>query len=287
VEAALLTCGEPVSEVAPPADFAGTGGSGQKLAATYIDRLPPELRLGNTFGSATYAVEVLNRDGRGAGLSNQVRVPLAEALPPPVDFSARVTAQGVVLSWTGELFSPPVPGPMRRGYRVYRRVEGSEQTNLVGEREAGSEKELSLTDQSFEWEKTYYYHADTLTVISQAGKPDVRVEGDDTPEVKTFAHDIFPPAVPAGVQAVFSGAGQQAFIDLIWDPVTDADLDGYNVYRHEEGGAGVKLNASAVKTPAFRDERVVAGKRYFYAVSAVDSRGNESEQSEEASESVP
>ena len=136
-------------------------------------------------------------------------------------------------------------------------------------------------------ENTYYYHADTLTVISQAGKPDVSIEGDDTPEVKVFAHDVFPPAVPSGLQAVFSGLGPQAFIDLVWAPVTDSDLDGYNVYRREEGAAMNKVNSELVKTPAFRDVQVAPGKKYFYSVSAVDLRGNESERSEEASESVP
>jgi len=47
------------------------------------------------------------------------------------------------------------------------------------------------------------------------------------------------------------------------------------------------MNAELVKTPAYRDVQVAAGKKYFYAVSAVDVRGNESAQSEEASESVP
>ena len=113
------------------------------------------------------------------------------------------------------------------------------------------------------------------------------IEGDDTPEVKVFADDVFPPAVPSGLQAVFSGPGQQPFIDLIWAPVPDADLDGYNVYRHEEGGTPVKVNSELVKMPAYRDVQVVSGKRYFYSVSAVDLRGNESKRSEEASESVP
>ena len=113
------------------------------------------------------------------------------------------------------------------------------------------------------------------------------IEGDDTPEVKVFADDVFPPGVPSGLQAVFSGPGQKPFIDLIWAPVPDADLDGYNVYRHEEGGTTFKLNSELVKTPAYRDMQVVSGKRYFYSVSAVDLRGNESERSEEASERVP
>jgi len=89
------------------------------------------------------------------------------------------------------------------------------------------------------------------------------------------------------LQAVFSGPGQHAFIDLIWAPVTDADLDGYDVYRHESGGVPVKLNTDLVKTPAFHDMQVVAGKTYFYSVTAVDVRGNESDRSQEASESVP
>jgi fibronectin type 3 domain-containing protein len=89
------------------------------------------------------------------------------------------------------------------------------------------------------------------------------------------------------LQAVFSGPGQQPFIDLIWAPVTDADLEGYNVYRHEDGAAAVKLNATPVRMPAFRDTLVKAGKKYSYSVSAVDQRGNESARSEAADESVP
>ena len=115
----------------------------------------------------------------------------------------------------------------------------------------------------------------------------MEIDGDDSPEVNVFAHDVFPPAVPSGLQAVFSGPGQQAFIDLIWAPVTDVDLEGYNVYRHEEGAPPTKVNAAPLKTPAYRDASVVSGKKYLYSVSAVDVRGNESAPSEEANEAVP
>jgi hypothetical protein len=286
-----VTCDSPLAEVRgevpPPADFAGAKPAGKKPTATYIDTLPNDPGLRPTLGSATYAVEVLNRDNRAAGLSNQVHVPLAEVLPPPSDFNATLSAEGVVLSWTGSMLSTPAPDPLHRTYRIFRRLEGTQQNILVGERQAGAESHLSLTDQSFDWERTYYYHADTLTVISQPGKPGVSIEGDDTPEVKVSTHDVFPPAVPSGVQAVFSGPGQRPFIDLIWAPVTDADLDGYNVYRHEAGAAAVKLNSEPVKTPAFRDFQVASGHKYFYSVSAIDVRRNESARSEEASETVP
>ncbi len=288
LNAALKECGAPAGETPPPADSGSTKDSaGKKLAASFTDVLSRELEVQNSLGSATYAVEVLNRDGRGAGLSNEVRVPLAPTLAAPSDFNSRVTAQGVVLTWNDLPLSLRAFDPVSRSYHIYRRPEGNQQNILVGEREAGSGQTLSITDQNFEWEKTYYYHLDTFTTITEPGKAKASVDGDSTPEVKVFTHDVFPPAVPLALQAVFSGLGQAPFIDLIWSPVSDADLAGYNVYRHEAGEVPVRLNADLVETPAFRDTAVVAGKKYFYSVSAVDERGNESLRSEEAEESVP
>jgi len=74
---------------------------------------------------------------------------------------------------------------------------------------------------------------------------------------------------------------------LIWAPDTQSDLAGYNVYRHEPGAPEQKINSEMVKTPAYRDMNVSPGRTYFYSVSAVDVRGNESAHSAEASESVP
>ncbi len=146
---------------------------------------------------------------------------------------------------------------------------------------------MSFLDRNFEWEKTYFYWGSVVSVMTMPGRPPVEVEGEDTPEVKVFADDVFPPAVPSGLQAVFSGPGQQPFIDLIWTPDTDADLAGYNIYRREDGGTPVRLNSELAKAPAFRDTSVQPGKAYYYWVSAVDLRGNESARSEEASERVP
>ena len=115
----------------------------------------------------------------------------------------------------------------------------------------------------------------------------LEIEGDDTASLRVFARDTFPPAVPTGLQAVFSGPGQKPFVDLVWSPDTSADLAGYNIYRREEGGQPEKLNAEPVKTPAYRDTAVQSGKKYFYSVTAVDVHGNESAKSEEASERGP
>jgi fibronectin type 3 domain-containing protein len=102
-----------------------------------------------------------------------------------------------------------------------------------------------------------------------------------------FAHDAFPPAIPSGLEAVFSGMIAHPAIDLTWTPNTEEDLAGYNVYRWMQGTSPVKVNTELMKTPAFHDGNVELGRIYFYAVSAVDLRGNESVKSKEASETVP
>jgi hypothetical protein len=292
LEPELTQCGAPVGEAAAqevpaPAKVTGSGKSRQKITDSYTDTLPKQLESDALSAAITYAVEVLNPDGRGAGLSNQVRVSLIRTLPPPEDLRAQVTNQGVVLNWTNELPAANSNAPIHYVYRVYRRQEGAKEQVLAGEVQPGSDRTLTLTDSSIEWEKTYEYHVETVTVVARADKTELQIEGEDSPEMKVFADDVFPPAVPSGLQAVFSGPGQQVFIDLVWAPVMDVDLDGYNVYRHEEGTAPVKVNAQLVKTPAYRDTNVAVGKTYWYSVSAVDVRGNESARSEEASERVP
>ncbi len=276
-------CGTPVGESPQKPIPEPNGSAKKKPSASYTDRLPPQLESDSPSSFATYAVEVLNSDGRGAGLSNRVKVSLLRTPPPPQNFKADVTSQGVVLNWTGA--SPSTSSGAHDVYRVLR--SGGNQQVIVGEVAAGNETRFTLTDSEIDWGKTYEYRVEAVTVVGDAAKPALQVEGDDTPAVEVFAKDIFPPAVPLGLQAVFSGPGQQPFIDLVWAPVTDADLAGYNVYRHVEGTPAIKLNAEPVKTPAYRDSGVEPAKRYTYSVSAVDLRGNESAQSEAASESVP
>ena len=205
----------------------------------------------------------------------------------PCDFAAHVAGEGVVLTWTKDAAETRPTPNLHYVYRIYRRLEGSSQWNPAGEIAAGSGRNLSFTDAGIEWEKTYDYRAETVTVITADDNTEAQIEGDDTREIKVFAHDVFPPAIPSGLQAVASGPGQKPFVDLVWAPVSDIDLDGYNVYRHEEGSAPVKVNTELVRAPAYRDANLTTGKRYFYSVSAVDVRGNESARSEEASETLP
>ena len=267
---------------------------GQVLAgkqATFTDALPRDLQQQNPTGSASYAVEVQNARGRSGGLSNQVPVPLAPTFPAPA-VRAIVTANGPEVLWrpTGCLAQAQVSCV----YRVRRRQseEAPEKEVAIGDVEdrgqfAGNvDYELKFTDSLAEWEHTYVYRVTPITRVPQAGGT-IEVEGDDSQPVELRAHDVFPPATPTGVQAVYSGLAEQKFIDLTWAPNTDNDLAGYYVYRHEQGAAPVKISSDMVKTPAFRDGNIQPGHTYYYSVTAIDLRGNESQRSAETSESVP
>jgi hypothetical protein len=290
LEATMTDCTSPVGEVQPPplSAISGKDKSGEpaKIQASFTDAPPENLEKGDPTAQIAYAVSVQNTSGRSAGLSNQVLVPAAPAVPPPADFKAQVTAQGVLISWS---CAPNVAGtgPAQYRIRTYRRTEGNKTETPVGEADPHDCSKPELLDQTAEWEKNNYYRANVVTVVSVPGKPEIEVQGDDTPVVQVFAHDIFPPAVPSGLQAVFSGVGQVPSVDLVWAPDTDADLAGYNIYRHEEGGQPMLINAELVKTSAFHDTNVVYRKKYFYSVSAVDLRRNESAKSDEANETVP
>jgi hypothetical protein len=316
VETEIAECGNPAGTLPAPAPnaphrprsarhAAQQSGSAHPAPQTYTDILPAALQQEDPSAEVTYAVEVLNRNARGAGLSNRVRVPAVVTLPPPGDLAATLTGDGVVLTWTsvGEsqntsfsssvqssATSPMTSPSLQHRYRIYRREEGSGKDVIAGEVAASEPGTAHFTDSSFEWEKTYLYRIAAVSIVKRTDR-EVQVEGVDSLPVRVVAHDVFPPSVPAGLQAAYSGEGQKPFVDLIWAPVTNSDLAGYNVYRREANGSpvktAIKLNSELVKAPSYRDSAVDAGRTYSYSVSAVDVRGNESQRSEEASETVP
>jgi hypothetical protein len=249
----------------------------------YVDRLPRQLGLDNPTGFVTYAVEEMNSKGRSAGLSNQVAVPVAPTLSPPDELSAQVSGDGVTISWSGPALAAVPPGLAYR-YQIERRPAGGPAYVVVGD--VAPSARGSYLDKTFEWEKRYEFRITTVTQVQVHGV-NTSVEGESSKSIEVFTRDIYPPAQPVGLQAVFSSVGQKPFVDLTWAPNLESDLAGYNVFRRSQDGAWEKLNQQLVQVPSFRDDKVKASGKYIYAVSAVDLRDNESSRSADASESVP
>jgi hypothetical protein len=84
--------------------------------------------------------------------------------------------------------------------------------------------------------------------------------------------DTVPPAAPTGV---VSTTGDRE-VRLRWNVNTEPDLDGYRIYWSADAEGPYELMAST-RVNRFVDHDVDNGVTYFYAVTAVDFDGNESE----------
>ena len=244
----------------------------------------------------SYTIKVNNDDGKNAGPSNPVLVFVAPSLPAPASLVAKLEPQKIDPTWGA--YETPASSNLKVDYfyRVKRRLRDAGQdlhdTTLA---EIPAKRgflsyvpdPMSFADSTFAWEKTYEYRVAGLTrVLGGDGKVLAEFEGKDSPIAIVVAHDIFPPPVPTGLQAVYSSLESKRFIDLTWTPAVEAGVAGYNVYR-SDGQSSIKLNQELVTASAYRDDKVTAGKVYTYTVTAVDARGNESAKSEAASERVP
>jgi hypothetical protein len=242
-------------------------------------------------------VDLRNTKGRSAGLSNEV-ILLAGAAPGPVEgLAAEVRADGVALYWkqggqtavrlhrrlltpgqktaSGGLMSAPAEVPV--------------QDLLVSAADAAAKAgalDGIARDGGARFGESYEYTAQRVVQVAFDGKV-LELPGPISAPVRVDVIDRFPPAVPAGLAAVF--VPEDKSIDLSWQPDTEPDLAGYIVYRASAGETEWKRVSPAqpVATPAYRDATVQAGQSYRYAVSAIDLSGHESKRSAETTESVP
>jgi hypothetical protein len=88
--------------------------------------------------------------------------------------------------------------------------------------------------------------------------------------------DRTPPRAPEGV---FSVTGDEQ-VDIYWLDNCESDLAGYRIYWNDEPSGYFQYMATT-SNAFYTDTDVTNGETYFYAVSAFDRSGNESELSEE------
>jgi hypothetical protein len=277
-------------------------------AGAFNETLPPTLAAGEPCG-LTYFVELRNRNGRSAGLSNGAVVLAGEAPAPVAGLNAEVRKAGVVLRWTPAAQEPAAtairlrrklltPAPVKRdserrepnggqlGGALAPAPEPTEQNLLV---ETSAQSPGRAQDLDARFGETYEYRAQRVTRVPVDGQ-ELELDGPLTAPLQVEVKDVFPPAMPAGLAAVAIAGenGGAPSIDLSWQPDTEADLAGYIVYRREGGEDWQRISpAQPVIGPAFHDAQVLAGHTYSYAVTAIDQSGHESGRSDVAGDTVP
>jgi hypothetical protein len=283
-------------EGSQPCATVGTVRLAPAADGTFAETLPAPLVSGPA-RTLSYFVELKNRRGCSAGLSNPAPIVAGEAPPPVTGFAAEVRKDGVVLRWTPAapaaairlhrtLLSPAAAGP-RQG-PLASQPEPTEQNLLI---ESPHSSEGRAIDTHITFGNTYEYRAQRLVQVSVDGQP-VELDGELSSPIRIDAEDVFPPAIPTGLAAVATApdpaTGTEASIDLSWRTDTDSDIAGYEVYRREETTPWRRISGDQpVVGAAFHDTNVLPGHTYRYGVSAVDHAAHESGRSEEATETVP
>jgi hypothetical protein len=239
---------------------------------------------GDTF---VYRVRTRASRKRSSPDSNTVSVRIFPTAERITALPASVTESAIELNWP-----PPTrtsggdPLPAISEYRIYRGELDPASADAAAKdmSQAKWKSPLALLasspanayrDTLFDFGKTYVYVV--RTVISSADGSALE-SSDSTPAIVT-PRDIFPPAVPQGlVAAVIAGGPTNALeVDLSWSINVETDLAGYRVYRSEqEGTPGQSVTPDLLLSPAYRDNSVQPGRRYWYSVTSVDRSGNES-----------
>ena len=201
------------------------------------------------------AVKVSGVNKRDAGWSNLAIVNVVALFTSPTGLEVAAVVEGVRVSWKG---------PVGR-YRVFRRVEQDQAVSLMTTVEANQ-----WLDTTTEYGKQYHY---IVQAVQKTGSGEV--ESEISAESTVTPIDEFPPAVPKGLNAIAAAEN----IELVWERNTEPDLAGYRLYRAVGDGKLEKI-ADIQNTPSYSDRKLESGKRYRYAVSAVDRLGNESKLSE-------
>ena len=258
----------------------------QRGQVQFIDPVSPadpQIRSGQPF---VYRVHTLFSAKRPSPDSKDVTLhlyPVAERISA---LDANVTEQGIDLKWPGPMHtSAGEPLPSVQEYHVYRGELDPATASLAASDplqakwkspllQLGVTTTTDYRDSGFDYGKTYAY-----LVRSVIGSPAGALESSDSPLTIVTPKDTFPPAAPeALVAAVQPGAtpGSVA-VELSWSINVEPDLAGYRVYRSEqEGVRGALLTPELLPSPAYRDNSVQTGQRYWYVVTAVDRSGNES-----------
>ncbi len=195
------------------------------------------------------AARAIGPKGRAGAWSNLAILTVIEPLNAPSALKATATPDGVKLNWTST----------HSKFRIFRATGEEKPAPLADAEGAG----YSDTSAAFDTPYRYFVQAIQDKAESQVSET-----------VKITPLDKFPPAVPAGLTAT-AGSGS---VELSWERNIESDFRGYRVYRAAETGPFVRL-AENVDTPVYSDKTVDANKKYRYAITSVDLKGNESQPS--------
>lgn len=262
---------------------AAKGPDGQPNVVTWRDALPADLTIGQPHAIG-YRVEFFNASGVSGGKSGPAIVAAGQTPPAVAGLTAEGSRAGIVLRWK--------PEPASAGEVLIRREDIAGVANTPASRNHPEPGVVWLTADDSSPGKVldatalpnvaYRYTAERSVKV-QVGGRELEMRSGASAPVNFTLREIYAPSAPSGLTAVGFATDTSPFaVDLIWQPVNEPAVMGYNVYRQAIDSNGKNLAPRALIStakatlPGFHDATAQAGARYRYEVTAVDSHGNES-----------
>jgi len=258
-----------------------------------------------------FAVQVRNRSGHSAGLSNETVLVAGQAPPDVEGFGAQASRQGVLLRWSASAEDPtsvrlirtritpePQPRPAAKKPVTHFLAPPSEPANRTLWVEANANgvngRALDTAISVGEGEQNFEYRAQHVVKLNVDGRA-MELAGPVSAPVSLAVRDVYAPDTPLELVAAAAssddGPPAARGIDLSWQPSVESGLigptAGYIVYRQDDSKHWTRISTERGVGPAFHDANVLPGQSYTYAVSAMGSNGKESPRSEPASETMP
>ena len=213
----------------------------------------------NVTGGTTYyyVVTATNEFSLESPNSNEASAAPTTPVPPPSNVSAIGLTSSVYVSWDW------VNDPRVAGYGIYRAT-----TSGGPYSQSGAVQDIEWTDTNVTAGTTYYYVVVTIY--------DGQSESAYSLEVSATPGDFTPPAAPTNLVATPTDGGA----NLSWDANSEFDFDEYVIYRGTTSG-GPYTEVDRDDATSWGDGGLTNGTTYYYVITAVDTSGNESGDSNE------
>jgi predicted small lipoprotein YifL len=216
----------------------------------------------------TFALRVKDKKNRSSDFSEPVPLGLVSPPVPPQKVRAEIFEDHIQVRWE-DAAGPNEEISKPGGYNLYRSGEKGQAQRL----NSALIKKQEFRDKDFSFGQTYRYF---VRAVRESAP---QVESDDSEPVDITPQDTFPPGPPSGLTAI----GGSGVIALSWEAGRESDLEGYRIWRRVNGEADFVIIATLTASESsFQDAKVEKNTRYEYAITALDTAGNESRKSEPA-----
>lgn len=249
--------GEPATDLASVRVFQNGAALASITATGAGQRQSYAVDVGGSFGdSRTFEVQVETRRGKTSAVSNSVSIAPVDVPGPVRNLRGIVDQFKIRLEWE----APDINAGLANAY-IISRQDARFTPRFV--------TETFFEDEDFEPGAAYSY------AVRAVRRADAAIPGNGSVTVMVVASDTQRPAPPQGLQMRVPNGF------LTWEANKEADLEGYRIYRKEHADSDwTLLNPDKPRgTTSYDDSGYRPG--FYYAVTAVDVFGNESNKSGE------